>query len=201
MVGPSVRGLRAGSRRRRRQRGAVLVELAIVTPFLLMVVLGMTELGLRMGDQQDVVSGTRAAARVGSSAGDSRLADHDILQSLAGALEPFEPADIQQIIVYKAAADGSMPAGCDTGPQAGLCNHYTAADLARPSGDFTTAGSSCATTAPDASWCPLDRNAEQYPGADWIGVYVAVGRETVAPFLGDTVIDDQTVMRLEPRFD
>lgn len=184
------------------ERGAVLVELAIITPFLLLLVLGLAELGFRTHSSQTIVGATRAAARVASSAGDDRLADYTALQALAGALDSYDPADIDRIIIFNASTlDGSLPAGCAVGAVSGKCNHYGAADLATIVTDFGTTGVTCTGTSPDASWCPLDRNTEQLPASDWLGVQVWVRHTSFAPFLSDTTLSETTIMRLEPRFE
>lgn len=185
----------------RRERGAVFTELVIVVPLLLLLVLGVVEIGFRSNKVQTAVTASRAGARVGSSVGDSRLADYNILQALSGALSDIDAADVERIIVYRASApNGDLPGGCSSGPVEGECNHYTAADFTHVPADFTTDGPDCEDDAPDWKWCPLDRVTDQSAGADWLGVEVRINHTSVAPFLGDTMLTDRTVMRLEPRF-
>jgi Flp pilus assembly protein TadG len=50
---------------RRDERGASLVELAIVLPFFLLLVFGMIDFGVAFADYQNVRSGVREAARLG----------------------------------------------------------------------------------------------------------------------------------------
>lgn len=189
-------------RKPRRERGAVIVELTIVVPLLLLLVLGLVELGLRTHSSQTIVGATRAAARVGSSAGDDRLADYVALQALAGGLRDYDASEIERIIIFDAgAADGSLPAGCETAAVAGECNHYDASDFTLAATAFTSSGSNCSFGSPDLQWCPLTRDADQYPSADWIGVEVWINHSSTAPFLGDTVLKERTIMRLEPRFE
>lgn len=54
-----------GYRRRCDERGAALVELAIVLPVFLVLVFGMIDFGIAFSDYQNVRSGTREAARLG----------------------------------------------------------------------------------------------------------------------------------------
>ncbi len=186
----------------RRERGAVIVELTIVVPLLLLLVLGLVELGFRTHSAQTIVGATRSAARVGSSAGDDRLADYVALQALAGGLRDYEAAEIERIIIFNAnAADGSLPAGCESASVPGECNHYSASDFSLAPSAFTSSGSGCSFGSPDLQWCPLGRDADQYPNADWIGVEVWINHSSTAPFLGDTVLKERTIMRLEPRFE
>lgn len=196
-----MRRRKARQERVKTERGAVLIELAIVAPFLMLLVLGVMEVGLRTHSSQTIDAATRSATRAASSAGDDRLADFTALQSLAGGLGRYDAADIERIIIFNAsAADGAMPAGCDLGPVSGECNHYLPASLGFADTAFTSAGTSCAPSAPDASWCPLDRESDQVVGADWLGVEVWIRHQSFAPFLRDTTLKESTVMRLEPRF-
>lgn len=184
------------------ERGAVVVELTIVVPLLLLMVLGLAELGFRTHSSQTIIGATRSAARVGSSAGDDRLADYVALQALAGGLRDYDAAEIERIIIFNASAsDGSLPAGCETGSVPGECNHYDASHFALAPTAFTSSGTNCSFGSPDLQWCPLSRNANQYPSADWIGVEVWINHSSTAPFLGDTVLKERTIMRLEPRFE
>ncbi|MCP5030888.1 MAG: hypothetical protein GY939_03735 [Actinomycetia bacterium] len=186
--------------RRRRERGAVLVETAIVVPILILLAIGIAELGLIVRDRQTAVSATRSAARVVSSSGDTRLADYDAIASLAASLADVDPNDIQRIVIFAPDADGSMPAGCELSAVTGICNHYQGSDLSLVATDF--AGTTdCSFGAPDASWCPISRETRQSVGPDWIGVNVQLSHHSIAPFLSDRSIADTTVMRLEPRFD
>ncbi len=186
--------------RRRRERGAVLVETALVVPILILLAIGIAELGLIVRDRQTAVSATRSAARVVSSAGNTRLADFDAIASLAASLADVDPADIEWIVIFAPEADGSMPVGCERGDVTGTCNHYQGGDLSLLATDFTGT-TSCRFGAPDTSWCPTSRETRQSVGPDWIGVSVQLSHRSIAPFLGDRSISDTTIMRLEPRFD
>src|SRR3954453_18850693 len=97
--------------RRRRQwrageRGAVLVEFAIIAPVLSMLIFGMIEYGLLFRDYLTVSNVTRTGARVASASGDDTLADYSILQAVKGAAGalPGGIASIDQIIVYKTSS-------------------------------------------------------------------------------------------------
>ena len=70
----------------RDERGASLVEMALVLPLLLVLALGAAEFGFAFVDWQAVSGATREGARVGSAAGDSPLADAAILNSVGEAL-------------------------------------------------------------------------------------------------------------------
>ena len=185
------------ARRRDQDEGAVLVETALVGIVLLTLLFGVIELGLAWQDDRSVSSATRAGARTGSNAGNDRLADYKILQTLRDGLARFSPDQILAIVVYEpATADDAVPPDCTTGtPVSGTCNVYTAADLTRPASDFggTTR---CTDTAPDRFWCPSDR--EVAPDV-YVGVWVKVRHEYLTGLFGSGVtITHSAVVPAEP---
>lgn len=183
------------------ERGAVLVEVALVVPLLLALVLGIIELGFVSQRQQQVVAATRSATRVASSAGDDRLADYEVLLAVEAALDDVDAADVERIIVFKALAGGALPPGCETGPVNGWCNHYDGSAFAYDPISFSTTSGTCSTSAPDHYWCPLDRSRDLFAGTDWLGVRVEVRHHENTTFLGERLLTDTSVMRVEPRFD
>lgn len=198
---------RLRARRRAGDRGAALVEMILITPILVMMAMGILEFGLAWRDSITVSSSLRAAARVGSNAGNDRLADYNTLLALQSAIASIPNAQITKVVIYKSTdADGVVPPNCTTsatGINSGgvQCNVYTGAQLASLStANFGTTGSSCSTTAWDYYWCPLGRQSQQSAGADYMGVWIQVSHPYVTrlfPGSGIT-IKDKAVMRLEP---
>ena len=197
---------RARQRRRDGERGAVLVELALIAPVLVLIVAGVLEFGLAFRDSMTVSNALRSGARVGSNAGRERLADYTILKSVEAAMAEVPSSRIVRVVVYEASTSSSnVPSSCLTptaissGGVDGLCNVYSTADLARPASDFS--GTTCSSTAPDRRWCPTSRQNQQALGADYLGVWMEVNYTYVTkvfPGSGLT-IRDRAVMRLEPR--
>lgn len=60
----SPRGQLKGKHSRRREGGAALVEMAIVTPLLIILLLGIAEFGWAIGQQLDLRSKTREITRI-----------------------------------------------------------------------------------------------------------------------------------------
>ena len=197
---PGGRPVRERTREPTRDRGAILVETAIVLPMLLVLISGVIEIGLLVGDHQAAVSASRSGARMISSAGNDRLADHMALQAMAGPLSDYAAADIIRLTVYRAETDGSMPSGCEVAPVPGRCNHYFHADLFRPAGDFSGT-TSCGSSAPDVDWCPTSRENRLASSPDWVGVRVELRHRSSVPFVTDQIVTDTTIMRIEPRPD
>src|SRR5919197_486237 len=67
------------------ERGATLVEFALIAPLLMTLTFGLLEFGLFFKNYLTVANTTRTAARVGSSVGKSADADYQILQAIKGA--------------------------------------------------------------------------------------------------------------------
>jgi Flp pilus assembly protein TadG len=185
-------------RSRRAERGAALVELALVVPILVMLVVGIAEFGFGYKDRMTVQTATRTGARVGSNLGNNAQSDYNILQGVKSALGSVSTANIQMIVVYKSTtADGAVPATCLAGTSvAGSCNVYNAAALSAASTSF-----GCGTGALDVMWCPTTRSVDQGSGLDYLGVYVQVRHNFISGFLGSrsVTLKDKAVLRLEPQ--
>lgn len=119
-----------------------------------------------------------------------------------------------------------VPAGCLAGqPRANLCNVYTTADFVKaseqlaekrrydiakengenPTLDLTKIWFGCQTTGPHANqspdryWCPTTRNVS-FGGSDFIGVYMKLDHRWLTRIFGtNRSIQDQSVIRMEPR--
>ena len=180
------------------ERGAVLVEAALVIPILVMLVVGIAEFGFGYKDRLTVQTATRTGARVGSSLGNDAQTDYNVLQGVKSALGSIATANIDKIIIYKSAtADGAVPTNClSVGSQAGQCNVYTAANLSAASTSF-----GCGSGALDTSWCPTSRSVDQAAGLDYLGVYIQVKHNFLSGFLGSrqVTLKDKAVLRLEPK--
>lgn len=191
-------------RRGRGDRGASLLELALVLPMLALLAFGAIEFGLAWRDSMTVSNSLRSGARVGSNAGDDRLADFNILKQVEAAIADIDNTRIERVVIYKSTTlDGEAPQACTDGTsQAGLCNVYTPAQMsALTASDFD---SPTCSGDPDSNWCPMDREDRQVVGADYLGVWVQVHRDWITglfPPSAGLTMTDKAVMRLEPRVD
>jgi hypothetical protein len=182
-----------------RERGAALVEFALVLPVLMLLVFGAFEYGMFFKDYLTVSNTTRTGARVGSAAGSSADADYQILQAVKAAATalPGGSNSIQQISIYKSTSAGGGPtATCQTGSSAtDKCNTYTASAFSQPSSKFGCGGGSL-----DSVWCPTTRIDSQAVGPDYVGVWVKTTHGFVTKLFGSSrAITDSVVMRIEPR--
>lgn len=182
-----------------RERGAALVEFALVAPVLLLLIFGAFEYGMFFKDYLTVSNTTRTGARVGSAAGSSADADYQILQAVKAAATalPGGSNSIQQISIYRSASTGGAPTTtCQTTSSASdRCNVYTSSAFAQPVSKF-----GCGTGSLDSVWCPTTRGDSQAIGPDYIGVWVKTTHGFVTKLFGTSkTITDNVVMRIEPK--
>ncbi len=189
------------SARKRSERGAALLEVALVTPIFLLVVFGIMEFGLLFRDSLTTDNASREGARAASTRGNNADADYYVLRTVEHGLEAMGLERLQYVVVFKATGPGStMPAACETASQAGVCNRYTAADffaeLDDPAGN-DTGNFRCGTL--DSSWCPTTRETSLDAGTDFIGIHVQTRHDFVTGmFSGGNDLGETTILRLEP---
>ena len=193
---------------RRSQRGAVAVETALVTPVLLVVLLGVIELPMLIRDYVALTSAARTGARVAAAAPDAgscvpNPADEtpcpangspNFVQLAADAIARNGTAlaadSIQHILVYKANTAGfpgsatSMPASCSGIPSCVAFRWNATAGAFRYS---------------SGSWDSRTVNACFPSNVDSIGVQVVAEHEFLSGLLGSSMtMSDHAVMNFEP---
>lgn len=205
-------------RRARGDRGLALVEMAIVSPFLALMLAGILEYGTLWRDSLTATSSSRAAARVVTNLGDDPLADYQALLALHSGLAPIEGHTLEYVMIYLASAvDGQPSATCFDGAgdpvkdSGGFCNVYTGADVATivglscsddsPCDEFPTDSACAGTDSLTADFCPGIRQTDQNVGLTSVGVWVRISRDyTTGIFPGDGVtMEEYSVMKVEPR--
>lgn len=196
---------RSPRRRARTERGAILVEFALISTILVTLVVGVLEIGSAWSDYQSLNQASRSGARVVSQVGVAGEADSQGLLAIEAALGPLA-GDVTRIVVYEADTDGNMPVACETAT-AGYsgtanCNVYDATSLA----NLTTpgwwgSGTSCGSA--DGNWCaPTDRS-DNLNAATYVGVVVEVERDYLTGLFGGgtQAMSEATVMRVEPEIE
>lgn len=180
--------------RDREERGATMVEFALIFGLLLMLALGAFEYGMVFRDWLSVTISSREGARVAASAAGYNQADCVILEAATGALQSFESGVVTQVHIYKSDTTGSYP-----GANSSLTNRYRPAQP----GDLDLVvcqGSSWVANHIGGSWGPAQRvNTEG--ASDWIGVRVDFQHTWFTNFLwwnGTVDFSDDGVFRLEP---
>lgn len=185
----------------KRQRGAALVEMAMVLPLLIMLAFGMVETGMGWRNAITVTSAARQGARVTSHLGQEPRSDQEgvlAVQAVMGA----DLDNVELVVIYNANGSGALPPACLTASRnAGgvQCNRYTPAMIANANVNGLWG---CGTGAYDATWCPTTRDNDTRT-ADHIGVFVLFQHTYFTGIIpGDApLIERQTVMRVEPEVD
>lgn len=202
-------------RRQSGERGAGMVEMALVVPLLFALVVGLFEFGIAWRNSLSVSNALRSGARAGANAGDNRTADYDLLLAVTSSMAKIHNAEIERVVVFKSnGSSGEPPSTCLTASAAAAggissgsytsgvrCNVYDAADLASLSPTQFGGTTSCSATAIDRFWCPTSRNDSQSSaqGPDYLGVWIEVDHEYATNLFGSGItITDRTVTRLEP---
>jgi hypothetical protein len=184
-----------GNRHRGRgERGAALAEMALLMPILLMLILGVFELGGAFKSYLTTSNAVRDGTRILSARGTDETGDCIAVVKAAEALALANNLSrLDRIEIFEATTAGD--------PIPGTVNTY------RLTG---TDPSVCASTAPNCgSWActiqqlPSARNAlvGANTSPDLIGmrmVYIHNWLTGFPPFSGSISIDEQTISRLEP---
>lgn len=184
----------------RRQRGAVLTETALTIPLFFLVIFGIIEGGLLFRDRLTTTSAAHDAARAATVSGDELSADRHVLDVLLDSTAPLPDGTVERIVIFKASGPGeAVPTACLTGGVVGVCNSYTAADMAVDDAAFGCKGDKDL----DRYWCPSDRVVIQTAAnggpPDYIGVYLEISRTSLSGVLPVTELSTTKVLRIEPR--
>lgn len=189
---------------RRRDRGAALLELAIIAPVLLLLAFGVAEFGYQWVAANRVASAVATAARVASTSGSVADADRNILLTLQASLPASMLDDVVQVVIFQSNANGDIAPPCadpatpeGNGQATGAlrCNVY---DGARLTQDLDAIN----FDALDNNWEPESRRDRLVHPPDYIGVRVVVTSSTLTnTFWGDQRIIRQSIYRIAPDFD
>ena len=172
-----------------RDRGAVIVEAAVIMPVLVLLCFGVIEYGLAFKDSMVLADATRSGARVASAL--PRTPGYELTTAgavRASLLTAVDANGIEYLTIYRADKASGRPAdglgfeGCQTD-----CWRYrwVGNDWVRDGGSSwdATAQSACGSEA----------------HTDYVGVYVRYTHGFVTSFFDTTMtLTDRTVMRLEP---
>lgn len=195
------RGGRVMRSRASRDRGAVIVETALIAPVLMLLMVGAAEFGIAWRASNVASSTVRAAVLEESRTGDDRLLDLHMIERVRATLDDLDT--IEWVMVYRvAAADtGDPPAGCLTIADAlssgsdgvdGVCTVFHGTFVATASeADFTDPN---CTGEADEYLCPAIRESI-FVDDDRIGVAISIDHDwlTGLPPRDGIIIQDHSV--------
>ena len=163
------------------ERGASLVEFALVMPLLAFIIFGILDVGFGMQARESVSLSLSDAAREGTVARSAADADATILASIAQRIDTAVGVEVNRIVIYEADGILSEPSdNCKNGTAELGCNVYDS---------LTAPAAACG-----GGWCPVDREAD-----DLLGVWISAQYTTItdySPF--DLTWTDHAVAIVEP---
>jgi len=171
----------------RSERGAALVEFALVVVVLFTIVFGLIEGGLLIRASNNVSSSAGDAIRRAAVASDAADADWQVLQQLRGR-GLLESAEVNYVVVYRATDGVTQPSAACLGgtPVANECNVYERADF-----ELDRAAFDCTDSGLDGSWCPTDRQDDTDRDAiSFIGLYINADYNGIFGVLGAVTGED-----------
>jgi Flp pilus assembly protein TadG len=172
------------SHRMGEDRGATLVEAALVLPIFFLLVFGLLEFGFGFKDWLTINHAAREGARVSVAAADDVRADQLALEALLDGLNGNMLDSVQFVEIGN--ADGS------------IANQYTPASTTCawtpcPNVDFNPSFEA------DVPWPPSARDVEM-PNIDRVKVTIRFEHDYLTGFIGDSVTwNASKVMRIEPQ--
>lgn len=180
-----------------RDRGAVLIEAAFVTPVFILLLFSIIEFGVGFADRLGAEDLSLSGSRIGSASGNDPLADFEIMKRVNGST--LTTGKVDMVVVYKASGPSDrVPSTCLLASQTAKCNRYTPAEFTQPQAKF-----GCGTLALDTAWCPTSRKTAltgTNGPPDYIGVYVSVSHPTITTAFGSKwTFQFDTVIRVEPK--
>ncbi len=167
--------------RRDSERGAALIETALIASVVLVLAVGAAEMGFALLDWLAVSSATREGARTGSASGDDPAADKLILAAVDQALASNPSAIVKEVWIFQSDSSGSV-----TNPLGGT-------NIYRQVGGGFVCDNGC-------PWAPTSRSTDAL-SLDYLGVRVIFQHDWLTglvPWFGSQTWQDDTIMRLEP---
>lgn len=174
------------------ERGASMVEFALIAPLFFAVVFGGIEIGLMFRSYLALENVTRSTARIASVERDAPDADTAILEFIADRVAPLQ-GDVTKIVIFNAATlDEGVPSSCiddEAGPGAsrsGLCQSYTITD-----GNVAAVAAGAA----ESGWPAADRDSLEN-----IGIYIEYDYQFATGFFDTLTLSSTTIEVIELDF-
>lgn len=187
------------------ERGATILEFALVLPVVLLLGLGTAEMGLGWVARDRAQTATAQAARVAAVSGSRIESDRDVLLTLLASLPAEELANLDRVVVFKpSSAQGAVPAGCVKAPAdpsetgTSTCNTYTG-DTVRSVTASSMDRFGGGPSAVDRYWAPASRKDTLAGPPDYIGVWLRTTHDNVTgSFFGDLTMTTVSIFRIQP---
>ena len=194
-----------GRTRRWADRGATILEFALLLPVLLLLGLGTAEMGMGWVATDRAQTATVQGARLAAVSGSRVESDRDVLLALQASLPGDQLARLDRVVIFKpSSAQGTVPVGCVKAPgdtsQTGnaSCNTYTGATV-RSVTAGSMSGLGGGPSAADRYWAPATRKDTLVGPPDYIGVWIRTTHDNVTgSFFGDLTLTKKSIFRIQP---
>jgi hypothetical protein len=177
--------------RRDPDRGTSLVEVGLILPVLIVLAIGLSEIGFLVVDYLTVSNAAREGARTGAAAADFDQggvdADDLILEAVEEAACNLRFGTLEKVLIFKADAAGE--------PTIGSINEYSPSGALNCNSPLNALA--CDNLCP---WAPSSRNRVPNVAIDVLGVEVTFSHSSVTghfPFLSADWTE-AAVMQIEP---
>jgi hypothetical protein len=181
-------------RKRSGEEGAALVEVGLVLPFLILLAVGLSEIGFLVLDFMAVSSSAREGARIGASAGDydigSEDADDLILRGVEQAACSMPYGSLREVWIYEANASGGVANASTT------LNRYVPGSGGLNCASSGTTGLVCSNGCP---WAPSSRSTSM-ASLQNLAVRVDFRHQGITGLFPMPTIDwsERAIMRIQP---
>jgi Flp pilus assembly protein TadG len=177
------------ARSQRGERGAVVLEFAIILPLLITITFGIVEFSDAFHDSAITSDAARAGGRVGSALATNPAYTTSIVDAVNAALSTLPADSPQELWIYKANVNGYPGAGTSFSSCAANCIRYL----------WNTNTKSFDAGAPLGGGWPASTHQVCTQPFDELGVYVKINHKFVTGLFGANVtLTDHSVFRFEP---
>jgi Flp pilus assembly protein TadG len=172
---------------RRREGGAAAVEAAIVTPFFIMLIIGIMEFALFFQDNLGASNVVKAGVRMASAEARNSNYAQDAADRVRDEGGAINKNNVQQLWVYKANLTDDYPLGFSNFSNCTTCVK------------FTWNGSRFVAQTPSPTWAASTMNACAAGPPDRVGVYMQLKHDGLTRLVFTSItIRESSVIRLEP---
>jgi TadE-like protein len=162
-----------------RDRGAVMVEMAIVVPIFILLLFGMLEFGMAFKDKLAMSHAVTQATRNAALRGNENVADIEILNAFDTGLAAATTIDaVQYVDIFRAAPDGTPQIWDRYVPDGSPCGWSPCPDPEVVSGPVVYGSPA------DYPPCGRDTALDPSDGVDTIGVRVVYNHTWISGVLG-----------------
>lgn len=178
---------------RDRERGATLIEAAIAFPLMILMIVGIIEIGMAFKDFLTVSAASREGARIAALAGSNDQADCAVVIGIADLVSPGDLDRIDRIEIYKAAEGTGVQGATNVAIRDAANDPLVCTQPHGPTDGWTISPIAYPATSRQTEVGALN--------LDIVGVRVIMTRDWITgfpPFSGSFTVNETTITRVEP---